>query len=75
MSDWMNRQECELGDGDNGDYGIWYPVTKQELWQTVYDCDVIERYQGYIENDVTGKKVYIEDRKDAEARCKELNQE
>ncbi len=52
---------------------FWYPVFAQELYQTVDDCDVIERYQGVIQNNLSGGWIEIEDLEAARAECKRLN--
>ena len=54
-------------------YECWYPVWDLELYQTIDDCDVIERYQGYIKNSRTGRTKRIEYVKDAERVCAERN--
>jgi hypothetical protein len=52
---------------------VWYPVWKLELYQTIDDCDVIERYQGYIKNSRTGRTKQVEDLGDAKRICAERN--
>lgn len=60
----------ELGDGM---IEIWFPVWELELYQTIDDCDVIERYQGYIKNSRTGRTKQVEDLADARRICAERN--
>ena len=55
------------------EFEVWYPVFAQELYQTIDDCDVIERYQGIIQNSVSGGWIEIEDLQTAKAECKRLN--
>lgn len=55
------------------DAEMWYPVFAQELYQTIDDCDVIERYQGIIQNSVSGGWIEIEDLQTAIEECKRLN--
>lgn len=59
-----------LGDGM---IEIWYPVWDLELYQTIDDCDVIERYQGHIKNSRTGRTKQVEDLAEARRICAERN--
>lgn len=52
---------------------VWYSVWDLELYQTIDDCDVIERYQGYIKNSRTGRTKQVEDLAEARRICEERN--
>jgi hypothetical protein len=58
---------------DDFEVEVWYPVWDLELYQTIDECDVIERYQGYIKNSRNGRTKQVEDLTTARRICAERN--